>query len=80
MRTTVTLDDDVAAALERRRATSGLTFRQVLNEAIREGLVQRPARRGPSQRTEPVDVGDILVPDLDHVQALLDLVDGPDRR
>lgn len=80
MRTTVTLDDDVAAALRDRRVNSGLTFKQVLNDAIRHGLVQQAPRTESGRRTEPVDLGEVLVPDLDNVQAVLDLVEGPDRR
>lgn len=38
MRTTVTLDDDVAAAIEAERAASGETFRQALNRLVRRGL------------------------------------------
>jgi hypothetical protein len=38
MRTTLTLDDDVAAALERLRRTRRGSFRDLVNEALREGL------------------------------------------
>ncbi|MBW3601783.1 MAG: ribbon-helix-helix domain-containing protein [Actinobacteria bacterium] len=41
MRTTVTLDPDVAAELKRVARQRGVPFKQVLNEAIRAGL--RPA-------------------------------------
>jgi Ribbon-helix-helix protein, copG family len=47
VRTTLTLDDDVAALLQRRAAQTGLPFKQVVNEAIRHGL---------EPRTHPVDV------------------------
>jgi hypothetical protein len=51
LRTTVTLDDDVARALERIQAEERSTFRRVLNEAIREGLAarERRARQGSRQ-------------------------------
>jgi hypothetical protein len=37
MRTTVTLDDDVAALIESERARSGESFRSVVNRLIRRG-------------------------------------------
>lgn len=38
MRTTLTLDDDLAEALNRRARLSGRSFKAVVNEAIRRGL------------------------------------------
>ncbi len=43
MRTTLTLDDDVAAIIERERAETGETLRQVANRLIRQG--HRPGRQ-----------------------------------
>jgi hypothetical protein len=37
MRTTVTLDDDTAALLRRRMADRKVSFKQALNDSIREG-------------------------------------------
>jgi hypothetical protein len=37
MRTTVTLDPDTAALVERRMREHGFTFKQALNDAIRAG-------------------------------------------
>lgn len=38
MRTTLTLDEDVSAALARRRADRGTTLRDEVNELLRVGL------------------------------------------
>jgi len=38
MRTTLTLDDDVAAKLVERSRKSGLSFKAVVNEVLRAGL------------------------------------------
>lgn len=38
MRTTVTLDDDVAAKLKALARRKGIPFKKALNQAIREGL------------------------------------------
>jgi hypothetical protein len=47
MRTTLTLDADVAAQIERLRASQGLGLKAVVNEALRRGLreMSRPAKR-----------------------------------
>lgn len=44
MRTTMTLEDDVAAMLERERARTGESQRQVTNRLLRRGLQRGPAR------------------------------------
>lgn len=80
MRTTVTLDDDVARWLEQHRAERGSTFKQALNEALRAGLtaleapVVRPARR----RTRGIEVGGLLVPSIDDVAEVLSAAEGDD--
>ena len=38
MKTTLTLDDDVAAALERVRRTRNASLKDVVNDALRRGL------------------------------------------
>ena len=38
MRTTLTLDDDVARRLSERRRLTGATFKQVVNDTLRAGL------------------------------------------
>jgi hypothetical protein len=38
MRTTLTIDDDLAALLERERQRTGETFREVTNRLLRRGL------------------------------------------
>lgn len=38
MRTTLTLDDDLAGALKKRAHATGRSFKAVVNEAIRRGL------------------------------------------
>lgn len=50
MRTTVTIDPDVQVLLERAIRESGAPFKQVLNNAIREGL--RASARRPSRATD----------------------------
>jgi hypothetical protein len=60
MRTTVTLDPDAEALIRRRMKERGVSFKQALNDAIREAL-GRPARQVPF-RTEAADMGVPAVP------------------
>jgi len=59
MRTTVTLDDRLAAELKRVSAHTGRPFKEVINEAIRAGLAVReqppptPYRLRPSSLSAP---------------------------
>lgn len=51
MRTTVTLDEDVAAGLQELARERGLTFKQALNSAVRSGLTGRHEGAGPYRLT-----------------------------
>lgn len=74
MRTTVTLDDDVAKALEAMRRERGLGTSAALNELVRRGLAAgtTPPRRF-TQRTS--DMGEPRVP-LDDIGSTLELLEG----
>ncbi len=78
MRTTLTLDDDVAAKL--RAASKDRPFRAVVNEALRAGLTalerKAPARR--TFRTRGFDLGPSLVGSLDNVAEVLARAEGED--
>ena len=78
MRTTLTLDDDVAAALERLRKTRGETLKTLINKALRQGLKQmrhRPKRREPF-RTHAVALGRLRTGSIDNVAEALALAEG----
>lgn len=80
MRTTLTLDDDVAARLERLRRDR--RFKDLVNEALRAGLDQLEAEvHEPAERYEvrPVE-GEPLRTDLDNVADVLAEVEGDDFR
>jgi hypothetical protein len=76
MRTTLTLDDDVAVFLEQVRKARDTTFKQVVNDALREGLARlsSPAETQPF-RTQSVDLGNCYFPNLDNVWEVLDEVE-----
>lgn len=56
MRTTVTLDPDVADALKRAMRERHVGFKEALNEALRASLVRSGARRAP-YRLKTYDMG-----------------------
>jgi hypothetical protein len=79
MRTTLTLDEDVAAKLTTIARRSGLAFRRVVNDTLRRGLAQPVAPRSrPPFRVEARDLG-ALRPglSLDNVSELLERAEGP---
>lgn len=51
VRTTVTLDDDVEQLVRRRMADRHVSFKQALNDAIRDGAAGRAAPRQFTTRT-----------------------------
>jgi plasmid stability protein len=58
MRTTLTIDDELARLLKQRALESGRSFKDVVNEALRAGLEQTattPSRR--PYRLKPVAMG-----------------------
>jgi hypothetical protein len=68
MRTTLSLDDDVAALLEEVRKSRAASLKQVVNEALRQGLerMSQPAAPRKPFRTRPVDLGKCYFPNLDN--------------
>lgn len=80
MRTTLSLDDDVARLLEQESRRSGASFKEVVNRMIRLGLMaaRRPARK-PFVVT-PRKLG--LPPGItyDNVEQLVEALEGPAHR
>jgi hypothetical protein len=78
MRTTLTLDDDVAAAIEHRRRDRNHSLKQEVNELIRVGLlhVDKQPAKASRFRVEPLEAGGLLI-DIDDVSAALDIAEGP---
>lgn len=69
MRTTVTLDPDVAARLKAVARERGISFKQALNQAVRAGLGgQRRRARRFEQYTQPMGLRPGF--DLDKARAL----------
>jgi hypothetical protein len=82
MRTTLTLDDDVAALLRRLAEQRRQPFKRIVNDAMRAGLAvlasaPRPARR--PYRMRPVSLGAPRLPNIDDIARVLAVAEG-DRR
>lgn len=73
MRTTLTLDDDLAGLLKRRAQELGVPFKEAVNRTIRAGLGEaaKPAR-GQAPKTVPHSFGFRPGIDLDKLGQLAD--------
>jgi len=77
MRTTLTLDDDVAAILKRLARTRNARFKDVVNDALRRGLASTtaaPARE--TFRTASVTLGRCRTGTVDNVADALAAAEG----
>lgn len=79
MRTTLTLDDDVASRLEQLRAASGRALKDVVNEALRLGL--RALHESPHPDAEPYrtpseSLGGCVIGSLDDIAEALAAAEG----
>ena len=82
MRTTLSLDDDVAAMLSRVQEARKMSLKQVVNEALRQGLKRMAAPPPPSQpyRTPSVSLGRCLLGSIDDVSEALAVAEGESYR
>lgn len=77
MRTTVRLDDDVAAAAERLRRERHIGLGEAVNQLAREGLQRRASDTKPFvQRTASLHAR----VDVTNIGEVLELIDGPDHK
>jgi hypothetical protein len=78
MRTTLSLDDDVAALLRRVLKARKASLKVVVNQALREGLrrMTEPTARRRPYRTRAVSLGRCLVDNVDDVAEVLAHAEG----
>ncbi|MGE5104143.1 MAG: DUF2191 domain-containing protein [Betaproteobacteria bacterium] len=79
MRTTLTLDEDVAAKLKAEIRRTGKSFREVVNETMRRGLIGKEAAgvRRPFE-VVPRDLGRLRSGlSLDNIGDLIEQMEGP---
>ena len=69
MRTTLTLDDDVAASLERLRKSRNASLKKLINDALRRGLkdMGNRTKRRERLRTRSVALGKLRIASLDNI-------------
>lgn len=78
MRTTLTIDDDVAVELRKLRRKGDLSLKAVVNDVLRRGLRRsegRPKQRKPF-RTRTFDVGKPLLTNFDNIAEVLARLEG----
>jgi hypothetical protein len=73
VRTTLTIDDDIAAALERLRTKRRVSLRPLVNDALRRGLreFEAPRKERTAFRTRSVSLGRLLVPSVENIAEVL---------
>ncbi len=78
MRTTIRLDDDVAAAVERLRRDGRVGLSEAVNNLARAGMAQSRRRASPAHRQRTADIGIRI--DVTNVAEALELLDEPGSR
>jgi hypothetical protein len=79
MRTTLTLEPDVAALVKRAMRERKAPLKQIVNDAIRAGLNADRGSEGAAPYTvKPLSVGKLLIKNLDNVWGVLDELEGSD--
>jgi Ribbon-helix-helix protein, copG family len=78
MRTTLTLDDDIAAVLDQLRRQRRASLKDLVNEALREGLkrMRTPSERGEAFRTGAVSLGALRIGSIDNIAEALAVAEG----
>lgn len=78
MRTTLTIDEDVAVQLRRLRQGQNRGLKQIVNEALRRGLKQMTEAEKPHGRheTTSVSLGRCLIGSIDDVAEALAIAEG----
>lgn len=80
MRTTLSLDPDVAAQVEAERERTHSPLKQIINEALRRGLNQPRETASAEPRTRPVHLGLRSLPKIDDVSEAITQAEGDDHR
>jgi hypothetical protein len=77
MRTTLTLDDDVAVQIERLRRARDVSLKELVNDALRRGLreMSAPPKKRKPFRTRSFNMGKPLI-DIDNVAEAIAAAEG----
>jgi hypothetical protein len=84
MRTTLTLDDDVAKEIARLRDENRTGLKETINAVLRAGVASLRSRKRSGARTtfrtEPASLGTPRLKSLDDIDEVLSLGEGEDYR
>lgn len=80
IRTTITLDDDVAARVKRESQTRGLSFRETLNELLRSALLSTGKTPRRTLQIKPFHMGYNPSLNYDKTEALIEYGEGEGHR
>lgn len=83
IRTTVTLDEDVLNRVRDESTATGRSFKDTLNELVREGLASKEKLQVEKRKftIEPMHMGEKLFDfNYDCTPRLLEILDGPEHR
>ncbi len=80
MRTTLTLDEDVAAKLKSEARRTGRSFKETVNELLRAGLAQSRAKKDRPLKVHAKAMGVRPGLDYDRISRLIEEVEGPTHR
>ncbi len=82
MRTTLTLEDDVAAKLKAESKRSGRSIKEIVNEYLRLGFhAKKSDRKRPPFRVHARDMGELRPGlSLDNIGELLEQIEGSTNR
>ena len=77
MRTTLTLDSDIASAIKKRLKSESISLKALINSLLRVGLNSTSTNQNKPKtiKTKPHESGRVLVPDLSNIGELLSRMD-----
>ena len=77
MRTTLTIDPDIALMLKHVQQNHNMRFREVVNEALRRGLHDMVVvKKTEPFRTRSVDLGELRISGIDNIAEVLAVAEG----
>ncbi|HQU91696.1 MAG TPA: hypothetical protein PLK77_05330 [Pyrinomonadaceae bacterium] len=82
MRTTLTIDEDVAFRLRKAQENDPKrSFKELINEALRRGLSSQDSVRPKKKfKVKPFKLGLRKDLNFDNIEEVLDIIEGPNRR
>ena len=81
IRTTVTLDDDVLERVKQQSKAHGKSFRETLNELVRQGLLTAETKpQRPKFKVKPSHMGSRPGLNYDDIEGLISYGEGEDHR